>query len=437
MKILLINPPIKFIEGQGDRPPLGLAYLAANLLKNGKEHVKILDLSTKPNFSLPEYLLQEKPDIVAISSMTPTFFECAAISKICKDTLKGIITVAGGPHPSSLPEQTLKESDFDIVIYGEGEVTFDKLIDTLENKGNLKDVQGLYYNEEGKILSTEPRQLQENIDMIPFPARHLLNMEEYTMKIQGLPATTIITSRGCPFSCVYCNKSVFGNKFRARSPRNIVDEIKEITKTYGIKAFLFVDDTFTYDYKRTEGICDLIIKEKLGIIWRCWTRSDKVDKNLIKKMYEAGCTEMSFGIESGNQQVLNKIRKGTLVEQNEKAIKWAREMGIYVKAFFMIGLPGESMNTVKDNLEFIKKADPNNVDFYIMTPFPSTKVWDDPESLGIKIVSKDWRSYFHAGKEGATHSVVATEHMSRKEIDLAYEWIVKEYEKIKNSENSK
>jgi len=415
-KVMLINPPIEFIEGEGDRPPLGILYLAAILEKYSDSSVKILDLTLKPEPNLQNELMKYKPDIVGITTTTPVFTKSAKIASFVKGNIPETILVAGGPHPSSMPIQTLNDSCFDVVVRGEGERTFLNLVKCIENGEDLNSVEGITFKINDTIKATANRELVKNLDELPFPARHLIPMDKYKMKINGVNSTTMISSRGCPYNCVYCTKSVFGHLFRARSPENVVSEIEHVIDMYDIKGFLFVDDTFTLNPDRVKKFCDMIIERNLDITWRCWTRSDRITKLLLKKIRDAGCAVICFGVESGDQNVLNRSRKGTKVETNLKAIKLAKDVGLSVKVFFMIGLPGESEKSVMKTIEFIEKSKPNTADFYVTVPFPNTYLWNHAEELGIRILSRDWKNYYQVGKSGHAPVVIETNDLSKADI---------------------
>lgn len=431
MKVLLVNPAIFFIDGVSDRPPLGLLYLSSVLKENGI-HVRVVDLALRPNADLEAVLLDFKPDLVGISMTTPVFVEAARLAEIIKNILPDSIIVAGGPHPSSMPVETLKGFSFDIVVAGEGESTFLELVKALESDSDLAKVQGIYYKSGSQVCSTAPRRLIADIDGIPFPARELVSLSEYAMEINGIKATPMITSRGCPYQCVYCTKSIFGNRCRVRSPENIVCEIKKIISEHGIKGILFVDDTFTIYADRIHALCDRIIEEKLDITWRCWTRSDKVNRNLLEKMYASGCRVVCFGVESGDQRILDRSRKGASVESNLNAIKTSKAVGLHAKAFFMVGLPGENKESIDNTIQFMRSADPDSAHFYVTTPFPQTHLWNYAEDLGIRIVSRDWRSYYHAGKNGDAPAVIETAELSLDAIIEMHQKLRNEFDRLKN-----
>jgi len=431
-RVLLVHPSNRaFVEHEGDRPPLGILYIAAALEAAGDVDVRVLDLTLQSRPDLDDTLRELEPDIVGVTITTTVFPEAAEVATRAKQLLPNATLVAGGPHASALPVETLEQSDFDIVVRGEGERTLLELTRRLAAGETIDDVAGLTYRVDGRVEATPDRAPIESLDDIPFPARHLLPMNEYYMAIDGTPATSIITSRGCPFGCVFCTKKVFGRLLRIRSPENIVDEIEHVVHDFGIRGFLFVDDTFTVHRSRIERVCDLIIEKKLDVIWRCWTRSDQVNQDLLQKMRSAGCTIVCFGIESGDQRVLDKAMKGTKVSTNLQAIRMAKAAGLTVKAFFMVGLPGENDESIENTIRFIDEARPHTADFYLTTPYPGSQIWNHPEELGMKIISGDWTQYYQAGPGGVAPGVIETTDLDRDQLVAAHERLRKHFESLK------
>lgn len=414
---MLIHPSNSaFVEQEGDRPPLGMLYLASMLEEISGVEIRLLDLTLKDNVDIQYHLNTFQPQIVGITITTPLFPEALRLASLIKQLLPKAVIVAGGPHPSSLPNETILFEDFDVVVRGEGERTFKELVECIAEGADLKSVLGITYTRNNELMHTANRLPIVDLDTIPFPARHRVPIHSYHMAIHEIPATPIITSRGCPHGCVFCTKAVFGHHFRARRPEKVIEEIKSVIETYGIRGFLFVDDTFTLEPGRTHYFCDLIIKENLNIIWRCWTRSDCVDFSLLEKMYHAGCRIICFGIESGDQDILDRARKGTTVKRNLEAIQMAKSVGLIVKAFFMVGLPGESEISIEKTLNFIDRAQPDMADFYVATPFPKTYLWDHSEDLGIRVLSRDWSMFYQIGIKGEIPGIIQTSALSNQEV---------------------
>ncbi|MDD5650706.1 MAG: radical SAM protein [Candidatus Nanoarchaeia archaeon] len=390
MKILLIKPQItisKNFKGIGRFfPPIGLEYIAA-LLEQNNYTVKILDTSIEDwkkihkrtdgmeymgmSFDkVKKEIKKENPDVVGITTLTVDSVNAFSIVKAIKEVNPLIKVIFGGPHVCAMPEEVINNSNVDVICIGEGEYTFLELMQEFEKKNlNLTKVKGIWYKENGKIIKNELRPLIQDLDKLPFPARHLINYEKYAEAGKYLQGSrrvetrrdTIISSRGCPFNCIFCTISIsMGKQFRARSPENVIKEIEEIIEKYNVGDIGFEDDNFTFNKERTNKILDLIIKKGLNkkISWSTpnGVRADTLDENLLKKMKEAGCEEIIFAPESGNQFVVNNIIKKKLdlriVERNAKICK---EIGLRCGMFFVIGSPGETKEQINDTVNFANK----------------------------------------------------------------------------------
>lgn len=417
MRILLIQPPIPpevelYSTAQMIAPPMGLAYLAAVLEQHGYE-VEVLDA---PVFELtyeklPSEVERRKPDIVGITATTAVAPSAFKTARIVKETIPEALVVMGGPHITFLPEGTMRtEPSIQIGVIGEGEYTLLDLVKTWEKSRDLRKVKGVIYRENGNLKYAEPRPLIENIDELPFPARHLLPMERYKVfgkhEILGL----IFTSRGCPFNCTFCSSSlIFGKGFRARSPKNVVDEVEEFVEQYKSNHIEFVDDLFILDKKRVKEICREIKERGLDIIWVCSARADTVDGELFKTIRDAGCIMVYLGVESGVQRVLNLMRKGIKVEQSIRAVKLAKEADLQVVASFVLGIPGETWEEALETIRFAKKLDPDFVQFSLATPFPGTELYRVAKEKGL-LLTEDWTKYT------VLKPVMQTEELSEEKL---------------------
>ena len=400
MKILLVNPPIPHeIELYSTAgivaPPMGLTYLAAVLEKYGY-HVEILDapVLSLSHEQIEEEIKKREPDIVGITATTAMINSALQVAKTAKTVLPESIVVLGGIHVTFSYESTMRENPFvDIACIGEGEYTLLELVQTLEKEGDLKNVKGIVYRKNGELVKNQPRPLIENLDELPFPARHLLPMHKYKAFGENMILGTILTSRGCPFNCIFCSSSLlFGKKFRARSPKNVVDEVEQFQEAYKTRYVEFVDDTFTFDRKRAEAICKEIIDRKLDTRWVCSCRVDLIDKELMQTLKKAGCVMIYFGVESGVQRIINLMRKGIKLEQAERVMKWAREVGIETVASFVFGIPGETWEDAMQTIKFAKKLNPDYVQFSIATPFPGTELYQIAKREGL-LLTEDWSKY--------------------------------------------
>jgi len=376
-KILLINPPSEF---KTPVLPLGLASIAAYLKeKNDEFGVFVIDAWAEnlgPE-ELKNKIAKTKADIAGIYMVSPRYDQAKKTIEICRQALPKSLIIAGGPHPSAMPRETLADIPcLDICAIGEGE----KIMLELANNAPIEGIKGISYRKNGDIITTPARELIGDLDSLPIPDRGLFPIEKYrTHPPYGRkkPYFTIITSRGCPFRCAYCSKDVFRQNYRAKSPGKVCDEIEELILKYGARETHFYDDDFTLDMKRAEEICNEIIRRKIKIIWSCTTRVDLVNEGLLRKMKEAGCWLISYGVESGNQKILDAINKGFTVQQIMSAFETTRKIGISTVGFFMVGLPGETEATIKETLALSKKIKPNFVSWGILVAYPGSSFYKD------------------------------------------------------------
>jgi len=379
MRIALVSP--KWNQRANDYPPLGLAYLAAVLERDGHQ-VGIFDFGLNPNTSLEEDVVQVcafDPHIVGITAMTSLYHSALETAILLKAYL-GRPIVVGGPHATVYPERVLAESPvIDYVVRGEGEETILELIRALDGGDrDLSAIKGLTYRLRGEIISNPARALITDLDALPFPARHLFDLKRYGLCTpEGQPMVTILSSRGCPYNCSYCFKGIVGRTYRQRSPGNIIAELQQVIAYYGVRNFYFIDDLFTIDRRRLEAITERLIAEKLDIRWQCLGRVDRVDAEILRKMYAAGCRRIHYGIESGNPEVLRRIGKGIKLHQVRQAVRWAKEAGIHVKGYFMLGLPGDTEETMQQTIDLATELDLDEAMFSLTTPFPGTRLWDE------------------------------------------------------------
>ena len=392
-RIALVNPPPPleaFVHYQN--PLIGLAYMAAVLDKNG---YKVTVIDCPPLNMTYEGLKREiarfEPDIVGITSVTVTFSSALQAAHVTKESCPRALVVLGGPHVTVMDEQTLSEQpNADIVVRGEGEETMLELAH-LVSTSKLKDlnnVAGITFRKNNQIVRTHDRSFIQKLDQLPFPAYGFFPLSKY--RRFGKLILPIITSRGCVFNCSFClAPRMAGKKFRARSPKNVVDELEWMKDKYKPDAFTFHDETFTYNKKRVIEICDEIKKRGIGLPWDCSTRVDQISKEVLAKMFQANCQNVSFGVESGSQKILDAMRKGTTVEQNERAIKWAKEVGISVAISVIIGYPGETFGMLKQTLDFIRRTEPDDVYMSLATPYPGIELYDLVKDLGWK-VCEEW-----------------------------------------------
>lgn len=405
MKVLLLFPPVTLKERYsedmkddkeigGHLPPLGLLYLGAMLKENGIE-VKLLDAtaSALDENGIFKSIERESPDLIGISVLTSTFHRTKELAKRIKAKFLDTPIVMGGPHISVFPSETLEENpDIDYCVFGEGEHTLVELVEALEGEGNLSKIKGLVYRENGAVEKNEARESIKDLDSLPFPARDLLDMEKYSPlpnNYKRLPLVNMLVSRGCPFGCSFCSKAVVGRIYRIRSVENVIVEIKELKEKYGIREVAFWDDVFTVKRDWVLEFCDRLKSEGIDISWTCESRVNLVDLELLKKMKEAGCWNIFYGIESGEQELLDNINKGIKVEQIKNAVKWTKEAGIEIRGSFMLGLPGETPELGRKTIQFAIDLDVDYAQFSVTTPFPGTKLYEDSSKFGTLLQDFD------------------------------------------------
>ena len=373
--------------------PIGLAYLAAVLEKAGVE-VTVFDcLALGINHkTLGEKLAEFQADVIGLTAVTPTVNSAMKVVHTAKQVLPKAYVIMGGPHATFADTEVLNSNpDIDVVVRGEGENTILELLQTLFHSGDLQGVAGISYRKGKEIIRTSNRPFIQNLDEVPRPAYRYFALEKYqTFKKQVLP---ILTSRGCPFQCAYCVSSrMAGKEFRARDPKLVVDELEWLRDTYHASAISFYDDAFTYDNERAIKLCEEIKRRKVGLPWDCQTRVDRITKEILLKMKEAGCQLVSFGAESGCQKILDSVNKKTTIELNEQAVKMAKEVGLSVAMSVIIGYPGETAESLNQTFDFIKRTKPDYVYLCLATPYPGTDMLKTVETLGWKM-STDYSSY--------------------------------------------
>lgn len=406
MKVLLICPPYpkdkifrKSMKNLGAvLPPLGIAYIAAMLEKDGHE-VKIIDgpaWATVFGYGFEELEKDIKdfsPDVVGISASNSQIEHAKKALSLAKGVNRECITILGGTLISADPKALLSFEDVDFGVYGEADITFPEILKAVEAKKPVEGLEGVIWRENGPVKFLKPKMITD-LDQIPMPARHLLKMEIYRpspANYRRLPATTIMTSRGCPYQCIFCSKPTEGTAFRAHSAERVVEEIEHLVTKYGIKDIQIFDDTFSLIPSRVEGICRGIIEKKLDVGWNCMTRVDRINPELLALMKRAGCYEIGFGIESGSDRILQFIKKATTTDLVRKGVQMTKDAGIDVRGFFMIGFPTETKEEIMQTIEFAKELDVDVAQFMVSTPFPGTEMWEIAKANGA--ISDDWSSF--------------------------------------------
>jgi len=393
MSVTFINPPqtnskYKFIGVVA--PPLGISYMAAVLEENDYK-VNIIDASALEMTweDLEEELKGSSPQVVAITALTPTIEQAKKTAQIVKKTCPQATVVMGGYHPTFNHQELLKTDYVDIVIMGEGEYTMLELVQTLEHDRNLSQVRGIAL--ENQV--NPPRPLITDMDALPFPARHLLPMDHYKMLNMKTGMATMITSRGCPMQCSFCaSAALHGPKLRLRSPKNVVDEMEHLVRDHQVGTIAFMDDTFTLHHRRVEEICDEIQKRDLDVFWGCTARVDTLSDDILEKMRKAGCITIFLGVESADQQMLDSTNKNITVEKIRQAFQLSKKHKIRTIASVVLGMPGDTKDSIKRTVNFVRELNPSYAVFSLATPYPGTRFYKEAfEKNLIKV--KDWSKY--------------------------------------------
>ena len=406
MRVCLINPPITLKErygsvtkeGGGKQAPLGICYIAAVLKKN-KIPVSIIDAEAE-NLTFRGILKRIKKfrcNFVGITSTTVAFHKSLGLAKKIKRFNKEIFVAIGGPHVSAVPEITMNFDCFNVGVIGEGEYTFLELVQRLSNNKEYENINGIVYQKKRKIVMTNPRKHIENLDELPYPSRELLpNKNLYTpppMNYLKKPVLSIVTSRGCPNRCTFCDHGVFGYKFRSHSAKRIIEEIKMLIKDYNAKEISIVDDTFTVDNKRVFELCRLLKQNKINIPWNARVSENTVTKKMLKAMKDSGCWYIEMGIETGSPRVLKDIKKETTLEKIEEIVRYANKIGIKVKGFFIIGNPTDTKESIEQTIKFAKKIPLTDIVTTIFTPFPNTESYVQAKKCGKFLHEQDWTKF--------------------------------------------
>ena len=386
MNVMLINAPYLDVYGPDKKLvdsnfPLGIGYIAAFLMKNG-HNVSLIDPEAEEltDSELRKKIRETEPDIAGISCVTYSFHNAKKYAQLVKEEV-GIPVILGGHHASALPEVILRQyPDFDFVVVGEGEISMVELCHAIEKGRNFSDINGLCFRDGNEIARTPSRERMKDFSNLPYPARELINLENYKPNNQtsiGKKSASIITSRGCPYHCVFCSAhNVMGYTFRPYHPEYVAGEIEYLVNHYKMEHIAIKDDTFTMSKKRTKAICELILKENIKVYWSCNAAVNTVDYELLELMKRAGCCAILYGIESGNPVVLKNMKKGITMEQCREALKATNALGIKSLASFVFGLPGETKETIDDTIRFAIELEPTIAMFYVLVPLPGSEMFE-------------------------------------------------------------
>jgi len=350
---------------------LGLAYLASYARERHKDLTfHVLDTRVATSKERKKFF-SSSFDLIGITVFSPVYYEVIDIFNQVRKSFGNAPVCLGGPYVTTIREEIFKHTPADFAVYGEGEITFSELIDHLKGQRDLKDIKGLMYkNTQGDIVTNPAREFISDLNKLPQPAYDIFPMERY-------PLHRMVTSRGCPFACAWCNSSsLWSHCYRARDAENIVAEIEFLIKNYGKKIFVFGDNSFNIDLKRVDAFCDLLLEKNIKILWSISLRADIMTQEIAHKMKEAGCYNVAIGIESANNEILSKINKATTIEKITDGIRMMKAAGIEVLSQFVIGSPYDTLETVKESIEFAKRSECDYSNFYTVLPFKGTPQWN-------------------------------------------------------------
>lgn len=388
-EVLLISPPFKGLL----REPVGLYYLAGVLNINGiLTNIMDFNVEQPTRLGFRRYLKELKPKIVGITSFTFNFSVAQEIIREIKRAEPETIIVMGGVHVSALPEGVLKATPaLDFIVVGEGEYAFLELCEKILNNEELGDIENIAFMWEDRAVFNPCREFIEDLDDLPFPDRTLLPFEKY-------PIAAVQTSRGCPYNCIFCNiNRSYGKRIRLRDPGKVAEECYLLINKYRRENIFFFGDAFTFSPDWTEEFCDEILRKGLKFKWGCETRVDNVNLSLLKKIKKAGCTEIQYGIDYGDKDVLHNLGKDTSIESIEDAVRWAKDAGLFVGAFFIFNVPGEDEETMERTFNLIQVVPVDAVEVNLLTPYPGTVLWEHPDRFGMKIIEDNF-DYFTTKK---------------------------------------
>lgn len=384
MNILLISPP-REIPQPASFPPIGLGYIAAVLKQDG-HNVRIMDAAAYSLKKIERLIQDANPQIVGLTCWTVERGQTFKVAKLIKESVPRAKIIVGGQHATAFPEHMFKLAHADVVVLGEGERTISELVRCIEEGRDISDVKGIVYQKEREAIYTAPRELIEDLDKVPFPMYDDFELNKYG----GLPerktlTTAIVSSRGCPYNCIFCSSAVFWKKrWRPRSSENVLAEVEWLYEDYNVRSFIFFDDFFFLNKDRAIEICKGIIDRKLEVDWVAEGRVNLVDSELLKWMKEAGCYRIDYGVESGSPKILKNINKKISIEQIKNAFDLTHEFGIKPVAYLMVGNPGETVETIGETLQLMQQIKPHYTNTGgILWILPNTEIYERSKKLGI------------------------------------------------------
>jgi magnesium-protoporphyrin IX monomethyl ester (oxidative) cyclase len=402
------------------QPPLGLSYVGSVLAQAGHQ-VRIYDAQFFRNLpnDLKKVMEQDQPDYVGLTSTTPQWNQALTIARLIKEINPRTRIVVGGCHVSTLPRESIESPYIDFVVQGEGEHTMVELVD-----GDPPDqIKGLVYRHNGTIQTNPVRPLIEDLDSIPFPMIKTLPVHRYCYPHMG-NCIVVLSSRGCPHHCAFCASGVVNEwRVRKRSVTNFVEEIAYLYHDSRIKNFRFADETFCLDSNRVISICDSICNRGLKIKWSCTTTVLSLNPNVLRGMRKAGCRLIEIGIESANREVRRSSQKIIDLESVRKVIAWAHQQGIRVSGDFILGLPGESEQTILETIEFARSSRLDYAQFAMLVPLPGTRIWDMINNGNtLRCLAKSWEDYSRYGQ-----AIVESNSLDRHQLTLLHRLAIRKF----------
>ncbi|MDP2982140.1 MAG: radical SAM protein [Candidatus Latescibacter sp.] len=403
MRLTLVSAPLTMEERYGlfsgagsSQPSFGLVCLAAAAEQEGVK-VSVIDASAESlsKERALQAVLKSGADVVGISSTTAGISASGELAEKIKQA-RPCSVIIGGSHATAIPEETLTEfPGFDMAVVGEGEDTLREILRAFGETGSLSETApGTAVRINGGIRVNPPRPLIMDLDSLPMPAWHLIRGFPQTFRpsparMKRFPCASLVFTRGCPNRCHFCDRSVFGNRVRSYSPARAVAMLKELRQTYGVKEILIEDDTFVTSRTWVMEFCGKLLAENIDITWSCLGRADRVTPEILKIMKQAGCWHISYGIESGDEQILKNMGKGENLSHIEDAVRLSRAAGIKTKGFFMVGFPGESEDSLRRTRELALKLPLDDISVMQLTPFPGTAIYSYASQYGT--FERDWR----------------------------------------------
>jgi len=430
-RVLLIIPPTiprpdRDTSFKEFLPHIGLSYVAGSLDAAGYD-LRVIDAPAEERTveSVVQIFREFRPDAVGITSNTYQIVDAVETSERLKQERPDLPVVLGGYHASALPERTLREYGcFDYVVFGEGESVLPELLDALREGNRNPEIRGLAARIGDEVTAHKPTVRIQDLDRLPFPAFQYFPLKEYRgfyrMLGRWVRPLTICTTRGCPYQCNFCFKSV-GSVFRKRSADNVLEEIERDIVRFQATQLVITDENFLLDRNHAMEICEGILQKGFHrkMEWICEARVDCVDPDLLRKMAEAHCVVLSYGIEAGNQEILDKVSKSFTLQQARDAIRWTRQAGIYADTSFIIGHTYETRDTIRDTIRFSIELDPDSASFAILSPFPATRVAEMARKGegGLKLLTEDWTQY---GKQ--IGAALELESIPRADLEKYQRW---------------